>query len=950
MVVQYLRSLIVLSLCILTQVLNGAGSAEILAFRTAIGREDHTRALTLLEKMIEEEKNVTKKVSYYLKASELSLKVGDRENALVWLDRLSEVDARYILQQNHQALIAIYASLSQQLLERGEYERSARFASKALSLIAQSYGEKNRTSAILYNILGAAELENMHVKRSWEASRKAYDYFYAYGMRQEALKSKMNMGTVKMKEGDYEEALDVQNEVLQEAKQINMPEAFIASLHYIIGVTYMKSNSLESANVHLQKAMQWYKKRQGKSMVKTSLALFRLQLALHDLPRARSYLSLAYEAYGHLVQPPKVLEGLVFQSYADYYVELGAYEKALEYAKKARSCISSKHLEYAYIDATISDIYADLGLFDQARKYMDDSLKIKETLLSKEHPDLVYSYLKLSNILGEMGEYDKALCYAKKGLDVLQKTKTDMLEPLYIWTYGNLASLYLKKQEVKQAYDSALESMAHFFAYEKAYFGISDTIQKLGIKTAHDGLFSLLSITAFAYINSDDKVEEEAVFERLFLIWSRYKHMVNGSFDTLSLLYQRASIKERKVIDHFRDLRKQYDRYWQQQERSSERLKYLQEQMHQQSIAVAALMKRYHLASPKIPKDIEGFLAHLPKESAYIDFAYVEKNYLRFILSHKRGVEVKYYDAHTTEAVEEDIGSIRQMQKKIAKGERFADIFEAKRSYGALYRKLFPEGVPQTDSLLISPDGILAFLPFEALYDGKSYLVEHHTLYYLASAKDMLATLSKTSSKSQTYVVFDDPDYSDADLSYRSLQGTRKEADAIGELFGDLKRFSQDKATAEALLKQRHPRFLHIGAHGYFTPAKDRYRLRDVGIVLAKGKKVSGVSLAGMNLYGTELVTLSCCESALGKIERGEGVLGLYEAFFQAGARRVVVSLWQVNDTIAAKAMALFYTNVHDGTGYALSLAKMKRKLIEQGVSHPYYWASFILYQKGVVQ
>jgi CHAT domain-containing protein len=93
------------------------------------------------------------------------------------------------------------------------------------------------------------------------------------------------------------------------------------------------------------------------------------------------------------------------------------------------------------------------------------------------------------------------------------------------------------------------------------------------------------------------------------------------------------------------------------------------------------------------------------------------------------------------------------------------------------------------------------------------------------------------------------------------------------------------------------------------------------------------------------LVTLSACETGLGRLERGEGVVGLTRAFMAAGARSVMVSLWKVNDYSTARLMERFYRGLlKDGASGASALARAKRALLENVETRsPFYWAPFVL-------
>jgi len=99
----------------------------------------------------------------------------------------------------------------------------------------------------------------------------------------------------------------------------------------------------------------------------------------------------------------------------------------------------------------------------------------------------------------------------------------------------------------------------------------------------------------------------------------------------------------------------------------------------------------------------------------------------------------------------------------------------------------------------------------------------------------------------------------------------------------------------------------------------------------------------------SDLVTLSACQTGLGQFIRGEGIESLNRAFFFAGASSVIISLWQVNDQASSQLMKRFYTHLRSSESIMDALQKTKFEMIASGtqLSHPYYWAGFIVTGKA---
>jgi len=91
------------------------------------------------------------------------------------------------------------------------------------------------------------------------------------------------------------------------------------------------------------------------------------------------------------------------------------------------------------------------------------------------------------------------------------------------------------------------------------------------------------------------------------------------------------------------------------------------------------------------------------------------------------------------------------------------------------------------------------------------------------------------------------------------------------------------------------------------------------------------------------LVVLSSCRSGLGKVDVAEGIIGMQKAFFEAGSKSVIVSLWDVNDKYTSYFMRDFYKHLAEGKSKSAALRQTKLDFIRNYSANPYYWSAFVL-------
>jgi CHAT domain-containing protein len=238
--------------------------------------------------------------------------------------------------------------------------------------------------------------------------------------------------------------------------------------------------------------------------------------------------------------------------------------------------------------------------------------------------------------------------------------------------------------------------------------------------------------------------------------------------------------------------------------------------------------------------------------------------------------------------------------------------------------------------IVIAPHGVLHYLPFTALWDGEGYLVDRFSLRLIPSASALVYLRTGQPKKLGKLLALGNPDLGSRALD---LPNAQVEAVTIAAMFPDSRALVRAEASKSAVKELANGfSILHFATHGKF----DANIPLSSGLYLAKGREPDGV-LTVSDLYSlrwdVDLVTLSACETGLGKVAKGDDVIGLTRGFLYAGARSIVASLWEVDDAATAHLMESFYRNLADNDKReALRLAQIETR---RQYPEPWFWAAF---------
>lgn len=317
-------------------------------------------------------------------------------------------------------------------------------------------------------------------------------------------------------------------------------------------------------------------------------------------------------------------------------------------------------------------------------------------------------------------------------------------------------------------------------------------------------------------------------------------------------------------------------------------------------------------------------------DEVLVEYYYQQKEMFVFLVDHQR-LQVFALDATNLE------GKVRELRSSLE--HIGSDEWQA--TAEGLYERLWKpiEASTSGKNVTIIAHGALHYLPFSILRrpDGE-LLIDHVGLRFLPSASVLKFLHPASGGRQGKLLAFGNPDLGDMKLN---LPFAEDEARKLAGLFPDSRLLTR-KDASETAFRRVGGIFsrIHFATHGAFQPEKPL----NSGLFLAKDEENDGILSVG-ELYSmsldADLVTLSACETGLGRVANGDDVVGLTRGFLYAGSRSIVASLWSVDDRATSVLMENFYQNLQRlSKREALRRAQIATR---EQFRHPFFWAAFQL-------
>jgi CHAT domain-containing protein/uncharacterized protein HemY len=797
----------------------------------------------------------------------------------------------------------------------------------------------------------------------------------------------MNYGALYQNQGRNDLAIEELHKALHDLEQDNRASSLDAAMALsYLGNVYRTTGKYVQAEEQLQHALSI---REEKLPATHEL----IAASYNDLGLIYSQLDVdkAFEYYEKALALYQKLHGSDHPKLAIANTNLGVLNRseklfgdAITYFENAlaiwEQIYTQPHPNKALVQMNLGQTYSGMGNEEAALSFYKKALEIYEASQGKKSPDVAYVYNLLGNEELARQNFELALAYYQKALianipefnnqnievNPTIKNYYNGIQLLYSLEYKALAleTKYLSKTlkesdlvlgiKTLQMADSLIDHIRQQITNEsdKITLGaIANDVYADGVRIAY-----MLSDVAFRH----RKVYREMSF--YFAEKSKSAVLLEAISDTNAKSF--ANIPD-ELLEEEKNLKAAVALISQKlaQNPSEEEEKYLRESLFSLNRSYQDFTKRlesqypeyfnlkFNSASPSITQ-LQGLL---PDKTALISYFIDEKNtrVYTYIIT-KKNFSIS------------DKGLSKEYDKYITGLRNSLYFMEAQTFSGVshdLYQMLIPKKIPRNvNDLVIIPTGRMGVIPFETLLtkevkdkpDFKTlpYLLKKYSIRYEFSAGLVLQKKrDKTSAKLSSVMLCAPVTFPEKD-NLSDLPGTETEINTISNLFKDKNITSQiflKEEASEAAVKSgslKNYSLIHFATHGTVdenSPELSR-------IFLQTDSEAEDGNLFAGEIYNLELnaqlVALSACQTGLGKISKGEGVIGLSRALVYAGAKSLIVSFWSVADESTATLMTGFYKQLLENptASYSSDLRQAKLNLLKGGnYAAPYYWAPFIL-------
>lgn len=876
--------------------------------------------------------DIYKKVKEWEKAIHCHIRLGDNYQQLEEFDNARlELNAALDLTRNrlgykHLELAKSFQKLGYQYLGNGEHNKALEMYEKALTIQLEILGPDHPEVAKTYNSISLSYWN----KGDTQLAHKNYNHSFAIKLKQfqgvefNVREKFKTLDRSEVRKGNFSRARNYFNQSLAVYKEsFGTNDPLFATIYENIGILFTFEGEYDRALEHLRRAFKLRLDVFGDDTPEAAPSYHNIGICLRmkkDYTQAQHFLERALELYK---QNP---EAASHTDTADIYYQLGQiqYEefnadKALSYYQKALVEIAPGFQEGSIYKNPVLEKSASRDTFLKIMAAKADALKVRYFKDTTRTRDLQFSF----------ETYQLAV-------KLVENIRRGYKSESYKLFFG---------EKSHQIYDEAIQAammlydMTGMNSYMKQAFVLSEQSKAsvLGEALAESRARRFAGLPA-ELLEKESKLKDELDFYDM-LLEKEYRVQIDDP-----------KRKERiaNLEDHYYNLKKEYRALVVRFEKNYPR--YYDLKYNPNPVSVAAIQQ----ALPKDAALLEYFMGEYFINIFVLTPHSLEAISLPLLEDFSETVDTFYLAIKKIE-VQTFLQYSREMHQRLIDPVR--DALRGKRK------------------LIIIPHGKLFYVPFEALSSGRSrpgnlpavnYLIKRFAVNYHYSAQLWLDTgaLSGENSFIGFAPVFTDNragaqpmrDVEVEGKRFPALPGTEEEVRSIIRLFKGKNKNASGFFHANASETQFKSPFMkdysiiHVATHS--INEEDNPKLS--GLIFSReqgtGPADDGILYSGetYNLdLDADLIVLSSCETGIGKLVKGEGMVALNRGFLYSGVRNTVFSLWKVEDKTTSHLMIELYKKILAGKSYSRALREAKLELIKDPyTAFPRYWSGFILVGK----
>ena len=878
------------------------------------------------------------------------------------------------------------------------YEYGLRIYKEKEISLNEEVGNIHNNIGLVYDWQSKVELSRKHHQKSLKILKTINEY------HPRITNSYLNLGSLEQRNGRFHLALDYFKKGLEFAKKVyGKKHLETANFYGSLGATYNSMGNFHKALIYNRKCLDLF-------LAQNNPDSYNLAVVYSNLGETMGYIDkYKQEGLAHKIQALKIYIKLFgennsttasgYANLATYHTDLNNYQEAISNFEKAiaifKKVNQDRSLEMLSTLNNLGIVYSNMKDYDKSLEVDLQNLQLKKEILGPTHPNLVNSLVNISLDWLNKKEFDKAKAILLEALLLLNYNKNSLADERYaaiedikacratLYSLKDYYFLRLKESSKDKpiyldslhnhllellAFENYLQRKNYTLEMRKMYLSETKEVYEGLIQTCiwrnrqdeFPNAFEISEKTKARLLTEEVKSEYNVYFSNLpdslkekeqnlkadLASYEKKKYQAkyesNPPNDSLISEYQNKIFDLKREQDELMEVFKtEYPDYW--------NLKYNFDVASVQD--VQNKLQKDQVLVEYFTGDSSIFIFVLTNDT--LDIKEVKNDFpLTDWVKDMRDGMLAHYDPQTILS-NSALDSLDQLYK---------------RSAFQLYDKLLAPieaYIPEETKLIIVPDGVLGYLPFDALLTSPAndpnairtadYLIKKHQISYAYSATLWLEMINKkvsptkgllavapTFPKSPQAIAMQHYTKSGVRDSLYFLENSLSEIEAINDIWGADMLKDQNANLSNFLTQAGDFRILHLSTHGKADDRVGDYCF----LAFTKVADTLENLLYVRDLYNIELnadmIVLSACETGLGELQKGEGILSLARGFVYAGAKSIISTLWKVEEHSTQEIMESFYTNLSIGMTKDKALRQAKLHFINNSTEpYPYHWAAF---------